>query len=441
MAEPTRRPKEPFPGRTTLKLIVIATLAAVLLIPLSLLRPIVDERREARDGAVADIQGRWGAKQVLFGPVLVLPLATPGRVAYVFPEELEIDGKLVPDRRARGIYDAVVYTAAVKISGTFVRPDARDLGVEPGQLRWDEAYLSLSVPDLRGVDDAVILTWDQKPTPLLPGARFDPWLSGLHAPVAPPAGKVSFALDLSLRGSRGLYFVAAGARTQATLRSSWPHPSFDGSFLPATRAVDDGGFTATWRTSQYGLKMARAGVAPPAVTDVDASLFGVELMLGIDTYRSVERATKYGVLFIALLFLSFFLFEVLAGARIHPVQYGMVGLALAVFFLLLLALSEVVVFAAAYAIAAGATTAAISLYTVSVLKTGRRSLAIAGKLCASFALLYVILQAEDYALLAGSVTLFGALAATMALTRRVAWYPADEDDDEKPPAVTPPAAS
>jgi inner membrane protein len=418
--------------RTLIKLGGIAALALVLLVPLALLLPVVRERMELRDGAVREMQQAWGAPQTIIGPVVVVPVAVPDRpgsapYVYVLPEELVIDGTLVPEERARGIYHGVVYSAKLSLSGSFRFPTAGELDVPPEQVRWDQAFVALAVPDLRGVNDTIYLRWGETHIAFQSGSGLDVLASGIRAPVPPPsaASTVAFAVDLPVRGSVGMSFAPLGARDNVTLRSAWPNPRFGGAFLPTRRDVGATGFSASWLMSHYGRPFGQLGRGPLPLEDIVSSAFGVDLLVGIDAYRSVERATKYGVLVVVFVFLCFFLFEAVAGVRVHPFQYAMVGLAVAIFFVLLLAVSEVVAFPLAYAGAAAATTLLISFYARSVLRSGRRTLAIAAALGSSFGLLYFILQAEDYALLAGSVAVFAALAVAMRLTRRIDWYAED----------------
>jgi inner membrane protein len=409
--------------RMLVKLASIAVLALVLLIPLALLMPVVQERAELRDGAVSEIERDWGRAQTVIGPVLVLPLEQG--FVYAFPDELRVNGEVVPEQRSRGIYAAVVYTAKLTIAGTFHRPTAGELGVAPEAVRWDQAYVALAVSDLRGTGTQVALRWGADAQPMLPGSQLARWPSGLHAPITVGTGPVAFSLELPVHGSEGVKFAPLGVRNEVTLRAAWPNPSFGGAFLPATREVSGDSFAATWNVSYYGRDFGQHG-RNELPAGIDASLFGVDLLPGVDSYRSVDRAVKYGVLFVVLAFMSWFLFEVIARVRIHPFQYGMVGLALGVFFLVLLALSELVPFAVAYSVAAAGTVGLVTTYMIPVLKTGRRSVVATGLLGASFGVLYVVLQAEDFALLAGSLVVFVALAITMQLTRRLDWY-ADEN--------------
>jgi inner membrane protein len=416
--------------RTLLKLGAIVVLACALLIPLALLMPVVEERAMLRDGAVGEIERDWGRAQTIVGPVLVIPLDKG--VAYAFPDELKTTTVLAPEERSRGIYTAIVYTANVEIAGTFRKPTPAEIGVPGEQIKWDQAYVAISISDLRGTGTQVMLQWGSAKRAMLPGAQLARWSSGLHVPVAVDAESIAFAVAIPMRGSEGVRFAPLGMHNEVSVRSTWQNPSFTGAFLPATRAVTDDGFTAAWNVSYYGRDFGQVGQGelPGAIVD---SLFGVDLLPGIDSYRSVDRAVRYGVLFIVLAFMSFFLFEVVAKVRIHPFQYAMVGLALGVFFLILLALSELVPFVVAYSSAAVATVGLVVTYMVPVLQTGRRTSIAAALLGASFAVLYVVLQADDYALLAGSLVVFTALAVTMRLTRKLDWYAEDAPADAPKP--------
>jgi inner membrane protein len=413
------------------KLGAILVLAVALLIPLGLLAPVVDDRASLHDQAVTEIENDWGRAQTIIGPVLVVPLQHGA--AYAFPDELKIGGALAPEQRSRGIYAAVVYTAKLELAGTFHKPTPAELGVAADQILWDQAYLAVAVSDLRGTGSQVVVDWGATKRALLPGSLLQRWPSGLHVPVAVAADSIPFSLALPVHGSKGVRFAPLGVHNEVALRSSWPNPSFAGAFLPATRAITAEGFDAVWSVSYYGRDFGQAG-AGELPGGIDASLFGVDLLASVDSYRCVDRAVRYGVLFIVLAFMSFFLFEVVAKVRIHPFQYAMVGLALGVFFLILLALSELVPFVAAYASAAAGTIGLVVTYMVPVLRTGRRTGIAAGLFGASFALLWVVLQAEDYALLAGSLVVFAALAIAVRLTRKVDWY---AEDAPPPPAPVP----
>ena len=260
-----------------------------------------------------------------------------------------------------------------------------------------------------------------------PGSRLPGYEGGIFARIPmdqAPAGKMPFALQLALNGSHSMQFAPVGRQTTVRLESSWPDPKFQGAFLPLERSVSPDGFDATWSMSYYGRTFpqqwtGRDGSNPFEPQRIRASLFGVSLLSPVDHYRLVERSIKYGILFLVLVFTVFFLFEVRSGVRVHPVQYLLVGAALVLFFLLLLALSEMFAFGLAYAAGAAACTLLITCYSARALGGAGRALTVAAQLAVIYGLLYVILRQQDYALLLGSCGLFVMLAMVMYATRDV----------------------
>jgi len=437
---------------TVLKMIAITTLGLLLLIPLAMVRSVLTERLARRDQAIREITSTWGKPQVMVGPVLIVPYkyarkvwkdqvvngrtervevseSHPGR-AFFLPTALKVDGRLSPSRLHRGIYEAVVYDGAVNLSGSFARPAFEEWKADLQQVLWDEAEVALSVTDMRGAKESLAITLADKVIPLNPGARIDGFPGGVYAQLqgleSLPA-TIPFEMNLTFRGSRSLRFAPVGVNNDMRLASDWPDPSFQGAFLPTEREVRPEGFSAHWQVSHYGRSYPqqwteRDPVKPAAVTE---SLFGVDLLDVVDSYRFVERSIKYGILLIALLFTCFFLFEVMAAVRIHPFQYTLVGIALCLFYLALLALSEVVSFGAAYWTGAAASTLMISLYSAKPLRGGSRAAFVATGLPVLYAFIFVILRLQDYSLLIGTAGLFLVLALVMYVTRNINWYARD----------------
>lgn len=437
-----------------LKLLGIGALSLILLVPLARVGSLVAERQQRRDEAAAEITGSWGSPQVIVGPVLVLPYrysyetereeTLDGRVvrrkvteqavdkAYFLPDELRIEADASPKRLHRGIYDAVVYSGKVVLSGRFQRPDWRALKVAEADVLWDEAELTLAVSDLRGAKGELTADLGGARAALLPGSKLPGFSAGAHAPVGAAArGKeLPFSVALDLNGSSSLRFAPLGVKNRVRVRSGWPDPKFLGAFLPTEREVSREGFGASWEVSYYGRSYpqqgsGRAGGVPDAQR-VAPSLFGVEFMNAVDAYRNVERAVKYGLLFVAMSFSAFFLFEVRSKLRIHPVQYLLVGLALVLFFLLLLSLSEFLGFGVSYLAASLAACAMVSLYSRRFLAAGRRSAALLALLAGVYGYLYIVLQLQDYSLLMGTALMAATLAALMYSTRDVDWYALDD---------------
>ena len=425
------------------KLLTIGFLILLLLIPLAMVLFLVGERQGRRQEAANEVAASWGHAQTLGGPVLTVPyrarsIDSSGKVetwtehAHFLPERLQVTGELRPERRQRGIFETVVYRAELRVSGAFRPPDFSAWQIDERDIQWDQATVAFGVPDPRGIRQGVVLRWGDRDLPLEPGAgEARLWMTGLRAAVpglaAAEAGPIPFSLALGLNGSSSFAVMPFGKETVVRLRSSWPHPSFVGGFLPETRTVSDRGFDATWRVSWFGRSYPQRWRASEKETLVPegalaTSMFGVELFIPADGYQKTERSLKYAVLFIALTFLAFFLCETFNPFAIHAVQYLLVGFALCIFYLLLLSLSEVLPFGAAYAAAAAATVLLIGAYGAAALRGWRRGALVGGVLAVLYGYLWCLLRAEDRSLLLGSVGLFLILALVMYLTRRIDWH-------------------
>jgi inner membrane protein len=285
----------------------------------------------------------------------------------------------------------------------------------------------LGLGDVRGIAGVPLLKWNADSIAFESGVGKAPWAQGIQAdvPVDPKAGgQAAFALDLDIAGMERLEIVPAAREMLVSLRSAWPHPSFIGRFLPETRSVSDQGFEAAWRMSDLGSNVRQAfqRCMQSKCEAYFGTVFGVSLIQAVDVYQKTYRALHYGILFVALTFALFFAFEILAGLRVHPIQYALVGIALVAFFVLLIAFAEHIDFGLAYLIAAGACIALIGCYVRYVLGSRSRALSLAVLLSGLYGALYVVLGSEDYALLMGALLVFAALAAFMLVTRRLDWY-------------------
>ena len=441
------------------KVIGVGILVLLLLIPLAMVRGLVGERQQRQLSVEQELAAIWGAAQTVAGPVLSIPYdslcevqttAANGQVVTSFqpcekighflPETLSVDGPVTPELRSRGIFDVVVYRTDLRLQGTFAPPKfdelARDaaVGAGPiGKVHWERASLSVGIPDLRGIRGRVDLDWQGQRVPFAPGV-VDPslWTAGLRAPLRldtaagkPAEGRIPFSFSVSLAGSSGLNLLPFGRQTRLALRSPWQSPSFSGAFLPESRRVGKDGFNATWNVSYYGRSFPQnwSSVQTASLAAaINGSAFGVDFVQPVDVYQQTERSVKYGALFLVLTFVTFFLFELFQPIRVHPVQYLMVGSALCLFYVLLLSIAEQLAFGVAYLVAAGATVSLLGAYVAAVLRSKRRAGVFAGVLALLYGYLYVLLQAEDYALLLGSIGLFLILALVMLITRRVDWY-------------------
>jgi inner membrane protein len=439
---------------TVLKMAAIAILALLLLIPLAMVESVLHERLERRDAAVREITSTWGSEQVVMGPVLIIPYKynqkawkdelVNGRVehveaseavrgqAYFLPSTFKADGRINPDRLHRGIYETVVYSGTLNLNGSFARPSFEEWNVNPQQILWDEAEIAVSITDLRGAKESLQIKIAGEWIPLKPGRKLEGFEGGVYARVKGLSGEtdmIPFAMSLTMNGSRSLRFTPVGVNNDVQLISTWPDPSFQGAFLPAERKINSNGFSAHWQVSYYGRSYPQQWTdkTPVGAANVASSLFGVDLAPGLDSYRYVERAIKYGILFIALLFTTFFLFEIISAVRVHPFQYTLVGIALCLFYLGLLALSEVTSFGTAYWVGAAVATIMIALYSVKTLRSAVRGCVVAIGLALVYAFLFVILRLQDYSLLVGAAGLFLVLAIVMYVTRNIDWYARDNE--------------
>ena len=437
-AAPQRRLRYP----AMVELLILAALILVLMVGLAMIGSLVNERARRATSVRGEIASSWGARQTIGGPVLIVPFHVryfdgSGRQQIVkerarfLPERLRTSGQLHPERRHRGIYETVLYRADLGIEGAFARPDFSAWNIPPEDVLWREAVITIGVSDLRGLRGNPVLQWNGGNVPFTGGtADAKLWSTGLTAAVpvveGPAPAQYRFALNLRLNGSEQINFLPLGGETIVELASPWPDPSFSGAYLPETRTITSKGFTARWSVSSLARSYPQRwrdtgedGINTPS--SIAQSAFGLGLFSPVGHYQKTERSVKYGVLFIMLTFLTFFLYELLSPVSLHPVQYFLVGGALCLFYLLLLSISEQATFGIAYAIASAATITLISLYGAALLQSRIRTLGLTGVLAVLYGYLYVLLQLEDWALLMGSIGLFLILALVMYATRRVDW--------------------
>lgn len=433
------------------KAALIVAIFLALMIPLQMIGGLVHERAERQRAVTQEIAASNYGRQVLAGPVLSLPYREEfdetvsdakgarverrriERVARFFPESQEAEGRAGVSTKSRGIFRTRIFEWNGTLRGEFAldgrfSPERSRAG---STLVWGRPYVSVALLDPRGLTGTPVLQWNEKELALERGSGLRHLAGGVHAavPAFDPAQpqRIAWRLSIGLNGTESLAVVPLAGRDIVRLASDWPHPGFGGQFLPLPRTAREGGFDAQWATS------ALASKAQQQFTDqiegrgkcaegICADRLEVRFVEPIDIYSLSDRAVKYGFLFIAVTFGCFMLFELLTGLPIHPAQYFLVGLALAVFFLLLIALSEHIAFGLAYAAATAACVALLGVYLSAALRGPARGTAFSGMLAALYAALYGLLISEDNALLLGALLVFGLLAAAMMITRRVDWY-------------------
>jgi inner membrane protein len=422
---------------TSLKGVLIFFLLLVLLIPTAMVEGLIREREGRQSEAITEVSGKWGRQQTLSGPVLALPYeqinrdekgkeySREAKTAYFLPDDLRIESQVAPEKRHRGIFDVVVYSSQVTLEGSFAQPAVRQLIPSDTEVLWDKAVLVFGIPDLRGLEDQVTLEWAGKSMVFDPGVPVAGLAeSGIHAPIvlAPNAegGSHAFRIAVALKGSGSLFFTPVGKVTEVKISSPWADPSFTGAFLPDDKTVSPSGFQATWKVLNLNRNYPQQWTSEHSV-GFSESAFGVDFLLPIDNYQKSTRSVKYAILFLGLTFLTIFFIEMRQSRRVHPFQYALIGLALVIFYTLLVSISEQISFNAAYGIAAVMTIGLTGLYARSLFDSGRMALLVIGTLTALYGFLFVVLQLQDYALLIGSLGLFAILAAVMYASRKINW--------------------
>lgn len=426
----------------TVKVISIGVLVLLLLIPMSMISSPMREREYRRDDVVQEINEKWGNSQTITGPFFTVPyksfyrddkdaLKYTLRYLHILPEHVDIQGEIDTQVRYRSLYEAVLYNTRMTISGTFKLPVLTHTSIDSIHVLWDKAVFSVGITDMRGIQDKIAIKFDGAEYKASPGLKsVDVTASGVQCaiPLSPSQTSHGFSLGLNLNGSEEVHFIPVGETTRVRLTSSWPSPSFNGAFLPTTRVVTDQGFTADWTVLHLNRNFPQAWAGNQY--NVSDSSFGVRLLITADVYQKSIRIAKYALMFIVFTFSAFFFSEIINKRRVHPIQYTLIGLAILLFYVLLLSISEHVNFDLAYIASATVITILITGYSRGILRNNRFSFTVFGILVVLYSYLYIVLQLEDYALIMGSIGLLIVLTLVMFITRKIDWYALDKDEDQ-----------
>ncbi len=399
----------------TLKLITITILMLLLLIPSSMIESIITEREELNKQAISEVSSKWAESQKINGPILTIPIiyeyqkkdkkVLSTKYYHILPENLYIKGKIEPEKLRRGIYEVVVYKSNLTITGNFTFDQKIDQ-TNLKEIKYDKSFLTIGISDLRGIEDQIVFNWDNENLKVQPGSKISNTIySGLTIKL--PSLKniihktVDFTFKLNLQGSQNMSFVPLGNTTEVNITSSWLSPSFNGNFLPDFREVTNEGFKASWKILQLNRNFPQSWTGSEQSEKINNSTFGIDLILPLDDYQKSMRSAKYAVMTIALTFLIFFIVEILNRRKIHPFQYALVGLALCLFYILLVSISEHLSFNLAYGISTIAIVSMISIYSLSVFKVLKLSILLVATLIGIYGFMFATLQLADYALLMG----------------------------------------
>ncbi len=419
-----------------LKLAVIAGLLLALLIPLWMIEGLINERAQLEQSVQADIARSSSGEQQVIGPFIYAEfeqleehnekdVLVTKKFAFL-PNELTINSTLDPFEKYRGIYKAQLYRSTNALEGDF---NLAPIAAQFKGKTLTKLNLVLLVKDIRGIGLATDIVVDSQKLPLHAGSGFNGFSEGIHVELDPAAltqrERINYKINLSLQGMQHISFSPVGEASRLTMKSSWPHPSFTGDYLPESSNISELGFSADWQVSYFATNMMEIFDDCFYVNDCNALYqrsMGVNLVDAVNSYLKSHRAINYAHMIIVLIFAAFFLLEVFRAKPIHPIQYGFVGIALAIFYLLLISMSEHLGFNIAYLISSLAAIAVLSAYVSGVLQSNRAALLFGICISVLYGLLYGLLSAEDYALLMGSLLCFMVLSLVMLVTRNVNWY-------------------
>lgn len=411
----------------TIKMILLAFMGLFLLIPLELIKEIIRERQVNAENVKKEISFQWAGAQVISGPVLNIPVliqpsgkdAVPyRRVFHILPEDLNISGEVQTEKRHRSIYEAVVYTADINISGSFIIPEVKTS--QAGEVLWQEAYYSMGITDNRGLKGSISIVSGDNTMDAVPGLKdTDIFRSGISfiSVMSPEVKTIPFNLKIKISGSESIMFTPLGKSTSVTLNSPWNAPGFNGNFLPVERTIDDTGFKANWIITDLNRNFPQSWEGNAYNPETDA--FGTAFVLEADHYQKSLRSAKYGILFIALTFMALLFLELTTREKINIFHYLLTALGLVLFFSLLNALSEHTGFNIAYFLSAAATIGLAGFFLKAIVNRTKPVLMITGLLVFLYSFIFVLLTLKDFAYLAGNIGLFILLAITMRLSLKL----------------------
>lgn len=433
------------------KLGLIGFLTLLLLIPSFMVQDLITERKNRQQEVIREISDKWSGSQLVQGPILVLPYKTTVMEKdsdtqknssqeiltniYILPENLNISSKANPELLHRGIFDAVVYTSQIKVSGTFSQLELKKSGIDPAMIQWEQGKVDIGLSDLKGLKNNPVIRLGNQNYEVEPDFTslklFSNNLVILPNLSLEKSTALNFSFDLDLRGSERLSFLHLGKNTTVKIEGEWNDPSFTGRYLPDERSLSGKAFSATWKMPYYNRPYPQQWIEENTIlnttdTQVQGSnnsdsraVFGVDFLLPVDQYQKTIRTAKYAFLVILLSFLSLFFTELLIKHRVHFLQYVLIGAAMTIYYILLLSLSEQLGFNLAYVIASAATASLIGTFIWSLLKNRKVALVFTSILTMFYSFIFVILQLQDLALLVGSIGLFLIVALLMYLSQKI----------------------
>ena len=435
----------------TARMLMVGFLTIVLLIPLSYINDLIRERSFRQNDVVKEINQKWGNNVLVYGPILKLPYKTYKEIrkyhknsktyttetetkinhAYIFPEGLNVSTNVDSKLLKRGNYQSTVYTTEMKFDGQYLKPELSAKDIKDVDIIWDKATFIVRTSNLKGIKGELNINLNGNSYVFETNfnnndsnARFLDELESSYIKkedFTQAKPNIPFNFNIAYNGSESIKIIPIGKTTTMTMQSNWADPSFIGEFLPndETKEISADGFKADWKITHLNRAFSQQYINK--IPDLTLFAFGTKFLVMVDEYKKSERSAKYGFLVIGLTFLVFFLIQTLSKIDIHPFQYLMIGLALTMFYTLLVSISEHSNFLKAYLVAGISVIVLITLYSKSILKNFKFPLFIGSSLTALYSFIYVIIQLENYALLVGSIGLFLILAIVMYVSRKIDW--------------------
>ncbi len=439
--------KPSFFQSNTAKMIMVGLLCLFLLIPLELVKGLISERSQRKKEMTQEVNTLWGSSIQFYGPVLSIPyydyesynvedskthnvtIQTKKVIkqAYFFPETLNNYSNIKKSKPLkRGLYENVVFTSTMDFNGNFEKPNFEKLNINPENIVWEKATIIVNTTNLKSIKSDLNIDLNNQSFSFESKSNNDSNYGVLESnqfdyKTLQNEDKITFKFQMKFNGSESVQFIPVGKTTNIKIDSDWNSPSLMGTFAAneENKKIDSTGFHAEWKLLEINRPFSQQYVEE--MPNLNEYLFGVKLLETVDQYQQNERASKYGFLVIGLTFLVFFLIQSISKINIHIFQYTMVGLALVMFYTLLISITEHSTFSIAYIIAAISVIVMIVLYSISILKNKKFPLFIGISLTALYTFIFVIIQLEDYALLVGSIGLFAILGAVMYFSKKIDW--------------------
>ncbi|QXP68632.1 cell envelope integrity protein CreD [Polaribacter sp. AHE13PA] len=440
----------------TARMLMVGVLIVVLMIPLSYIKNLIYERMIRQQEVVSEINQKWGEEVLIYGPILKVPYKTYSektitnpitkevqketiskiKYAYFFPKKLVINSTINPEEKTRGIYKTAVYKSSIAINGSFSKPDFSEIEINDEDILWDKTRVIIQSSNLKGAASLFEIKFHKNKYQLT-SKNFKNTDSNiayntdyvdlnelesnnLQLLDVPNGKETSFAITIKMKGSKQIRFIPVGQETDVNINSDWKTANFIGEYLPHNSdKITEEGFNAKWKILDINRPFSQQYFN--GIPNLNNYAFGVNFLIPVDEYQKSERSAKYGFLVIGLTFLIFFLIQSMSKINIHPFQYLMIGIALTMFYTLLISISEHSSYLKAYLIAGASVVTLITLYSKSILKNIKFPVFIGVSLTALYTFIFVIIQLENYALLVGSIGLFVILAAVMFASRKIDW--------------------